>query len=128
MSEKIKTIYISVPMSGRTKKKINRDIDVAVDFIKERYDGDTTALLKPTTIGDTVIRHFCWKEVFNNFAEYKKFANRSDFAYGIYLGFDIMALVEQSTDVLFCEGWKESKGCRLEHAAAEIYGKNIIYL
>lgn len=27
----------------------------------------------------------------------------------------------------FCEGWEDARGCRIEHAAAEAYGLEIIY-
>ena len=27
----------------------------------------------------------------------------------------------------FCKGWKEARGCRIEHEAAVAYGLNIIY-
>jgi hypothetical protein len=27
----------------------------------------------------------------------------------------------------FCKGWEQARGCRIEHAAAEAYGLDIIY-
>ena len=29
--------------------------------------------------------------------------------------------------VYFCKGWEQARGCRIEHAAAEAYGLDIIY-
>lgn len=29
--------------------------------------------------------------------------------------------------VYFCKGWEQTRGCRIEHAAAEAYGLDIIY-
>lgn len=29
--------------------------------------------------------------------------------------------------VYFCKGWKETRGCRIEHEAAKAYGLTIIY-
>lgn len=29
--------------------------------------------------------------------------------------------------VYFCKGWEQMRGCRIEHAAAEAYGLDIIY-
>lgn len=29
--------------------------------------------------------------------------------------------------VYFCKGWKEARGCRIEHEAAKAYGLKIIY-
>ena len=38
------------------------------------------------------------------------------------MGNDIAALLECDA-VLFLEGWQVSKGCQLEHKAAELYDK-----
>lgn len=48
-----------------------------------------------------------------------------DATYAEHMGRDIAALLECDA-VLFLEGYENSKGCRLEHAAAEIYGKQIV--
>ena len=45
--------------------------------------------------------------------------------YEAVIGTDITALLLCDA-VLLMEGWEQSKGCRLEHAAAEIYGKQIM--
>lgn len=37
----------------------------------------------------------------------------------------IMALCDA---VLFCEGWEDARGCRIEHEAAEAYGLEIYYM
>ncbi|WP_302554775.1 DUF4406 domain-containing protein [uncultured Bilophila sp.] len=29
--------------------------------------------------------------------------------------------------VFFCKGWEQARGCRIEHAAAEAYGLEILY-
>ena len=51
-----------------------------------------------------------------------------DKSYGYYMGRDIEALLADDIDgVVFGRGFHNSKGCRLEHAAAEIYGKRIVY-
>ena len=46
--------------------------------------------------------------------------------YEAVIGTDITALLLCDA-VLFMDGWETSKGCRLEHAAAEIYEKEIWY-
>ncbi len=51
-----------------------------------------------------------------------------DKSYGYYMGRDIEALLAEDIEgVVFGNGFHNSKGCRLEHVAAEIYGKHIVY-
>lgn len=48
--------------------------------------------------------------------------------YGYYMGRDIEAILDNNFDgVVFGNGFHDSKGCMLEHAAAQIYGKHIAY-
>ena len=49
-----------------------------------------------------------------------------DAPYAEHIGRDIAALLVCDA-ALFLDGWRQSKGCRLEHAAAEIYEKKIFY-
>ena len=46
--------------------------------------------------------------------------------YEAVIGTDITALLLCDA-VLFLDGWETSRGCRLEHAAAEIYGKKMLF-
>ena len=46
--------------------------------------------------------------------------------YEAVIGTDITALLCCDA-VVFLDGWQESKGCALEHAAAKIYNKLITY-
>lgn len=46
--------------------------------------------------------------------------------YEAVIGTDITALLCCDA-VVFLDGWRASLGCRLEHAAAEIYNKLIMY-
>lgn len=51
-----------------------------------------------------------------------------DKPYNYYMGRDIEAILAKDIGgVVFGHGFHNSKGCRLEHAAAEIYGKRIVY-
>lgn len=51
-----------------------------------------------------------------------------DKPYAHYMGRDIEALLADDIDgVVFGHGFHNSKGCMLEHAAAQIYGKHIAY-
>ena len=48
-------------------------------------------------------------------------------SYGYYMGRDIEALLSDDVDgIVMGYGWHKSKGCRLELAAARIYGKHIV--
>ncbi|MDE6535448.1 MAG: DUF4406 domain-containing protein [Muribaculaceae bacterium] len=48
--------------------------------------------------------------------------------YAYYMGRDIEVLLADDIEgVIFGIGFEDSKGCRLEHAAARIYRKRIIY-
>lgn len=49
-----------------------------------------------------------------------------DASYAEHMGNDIEALL-CCDEVLFLDGWRTSKGCRLEHEAAIIYGKVAFY-
>ena len=49
-------------------------------------------------------------------------------SYAYYMGRDIEALLADDIEgVVFGADFHDSKGCMLEHAAAQIYGKRIIY-
>lgn len=51
-----------------------------------------------------------------------------DKTYRYYMGRDIEAILDNNIDgVVFGHGFHDSKGCQLEHAAAQIYGKHIVY-
>lgn len=49
---------------------------------------------------------------------------REEYAY--YIGEDLKEMLRCDA-VYFSEGWNRSKGCTLEHFAAEIYGLKIFY-
>ena len=42
------------------------------------------------------------------------------------MGKDIQKVLECDA-ILMCEGWENSKGCQLEHKAAELFNVKIIY-
>ena len=46
--------------------------------------------------------------------------------YNAVIGTDITALLCCDA-VLFLDGWEDSRGCRLEYAAAVVYGKRCFY-
>lgn len=93
-------IYISLPMTGVDAAEIHRRIDLA----KQQIIAQGNIPIAPTDL------------------------NTPDTPYYTAMGYDIAAIISDKVDtVLFLEGWDKSRGCRLEHCTARIYGKNIEY-
>lgn len=46
---------------------------------------------------------------------------------GYYMGRDIDILISECDSILLCEGWENSKGCRVEKFVAETYGLEIFF-
>jgi hypothetical protein len=97
-------IYISIPISGH---------DPEEQRVKaERFAKDIDA------IGHIPVNPFDISEPPKHFNEKQRYA--------YFMGFDIADLL-MSDAAYFSRGWEQSKGCLLEHAAAEIYGLKIFY-
>lgn len=95
-----KGIYISLPMTGVDSAEIHRRIELAKSQIIARGD----IPIAPTDL------------------------SAPGTPYYTAMGYDISAIISDKVDmVLFLEGWDKSRGCRLEHAAARIYGKEVDY-
>lgn len=92
-------VYISLPITGHPLK----DVEHRIERAKEVLRGLGHEPVSPLDVSDN-----------------------PDATYAEHMGRDITALLECDA-ILFLEGWKASKGCRLEHTAAEIYGKRIIH-
>jgi len=94
-------LYISIPISGRP-------------LLEAKYQAEVIKA-KLTPHGHECITPF-------------DVCPESGKSYGYYMGRDIEALLADDIDgVVFGRGFHNSKGCQLEHAAAEIYGKRIVY-
>lgn len=94
-------LYISIPISGREL----HDAKYHAEAIKAKLKEHGHECITPFDV-----------------------CHAPDRAYAYYMGRDIEALLGDDIDgVVFGAGFHESKGCRLEHAAAKIYGKRIIY-
>ena len=95
-----KGIYISLPMTGVDREEVRRRIDLARQQILQQGD----IPIAPTDF------------------------STPDTPYYTAMGYDIAAIISDKVDmVLFLEGWDKSRGCRLEHATARIYGKQVEY-
>lgn len=94
-------VYISIPISGRSL----RDAKDQARIIKAKLEAHGHKCITPFDV-----------------------CPESNKPYAYYMGRDIEALLADDIDaVVFGFGSYHSKGCRLEHAAAEIYGKHIVY-
>lgn len=93
-------IYISVPISG---------LDIETQRALSRSIAD-----KVSKVGHTPVNPFDAPEPPMCFTEAEK--------YGHYMGEDMKMLLA-CDGIVFAPGWKNSKGCRLENAAAVLYDK-----
>lgn len=91
----MKKIYISIPITGQDIEAVEARIIFAEAVIKKKGHEPVSPLNQDTTQD-----------------------------YSVLMGNDIQKLL-QCDAVLFLNGWEKSRGCRLEYAAATIYGKMI---
>lgn len=92
-------VYISLPITGHDIEEVEARLIFAKAVLEKK--GHTP--VSPLDVSDN-----------------------PDASYAEHMGRDIAALLECDA-VVFLEGWQESKGCTLEHAAAKIYNKLITY-
>lgn len=94
-------LYISIPISGRPLP----DARYQVAQIKAKLEPHGHKCITPF---DVCPEH--------------------DMPYAYYMGRDIEALLTDDIEgVVFGVGYEDSRGCLLEHAAAKIYGKHMVY-
>lgn len=97
----MKKIFISQPMKGKTNEEIKSDRELIIKDIELMMEGD------PFEIMDTVFEDF-------DGATPLKFLAKS-----------LMVLADADM-VYFADGWRETRGCRIENRCAVAYGLNII--
>lgn len=90
-------IYISLPITGQDIEAVEARIIFAKAVIRKKGHEPVSPLDQDTTQD-----------------------------YSVLMGNDIQKLL-QCDAVLFLDGWENSRGCRLENAAAKIYNKQIFY-
>ena len=105
----MKKAMLSQPMGGKTDEEIVATRDRAIKALKE----------KGYEIVNTLFSDEWYSE--NNF-EKRGVVNRP-------LCFLAKSLENMSLChvAYFCKGWKQARGCRIEHEAAKAYGLEIIY-
>lgn len=104
----MKTIYISLPMSGQEDTIWERYMKAKIE-LKQKF-GDSIEIKGPYNIVD--------------FEEPDKFEYDRDWCY--YMAKDVEDLL-RSDAIYLTNGWSKSKGCRVEKAISVEMGKEIIY-
>ena len=98
----MKTIFISQPMRGRSYDELMQERRKVVRFLLNKYG--------PVNILDTLFT--------------QTIGNGTPLD---YLGESIKYLSEAEI-VVFVPGWREARGCRIEHQCCEEYGIEILEL
>lgn len=112
MEKKEYKIFISLPFTG-VEDTLGERFDDAVNYLNN-YQKEHE---------DLEVKMYAQKNI-AELIEYKKSVDDSLYPY--YMGKDIQSVLECDA-ILMCEGWENSKGCQLEHKAAELFGVEIIY-
>ncbi len=93
------TVFISVPMHGRSDDEAWKDIKDAFEKIPKIFP-DQKELIITHNLG--AVGH-------------------ADSGRLFYLGSAIQAM-DHCDAVYFCKGWENAKGCQVEHYICELYG------
>lgn len=97
----MKKLFISQPMKGKTNVEIKKEREEAIRCAKEMMSDEV--------------------EVIDSF-----FENAPAEAKPLwYLG-ESLKLLSIADVAYFATGWKEARGCKIEHTCAQQYGINII--
>ena len=93
--EKKKTAYISLPITGRDFDEVCTLADIVKAALSEKYD-----VINPLDVA-------------------KKYPNQP---WEWYLAWELENIYSGKIDnIVFCEGWMDSRGCRLEMEAVKVY-------
>lgn len=90
-------IFISQPMRGKTDKEILSERAKAIETVKERYHADV--------------------EVIDSF-----FQNAPTDAKPLWFLGKSLELLSSADVAVFCNGWKDARGCRIEYNCCSEYG------
>lgn len=93
-------VFISQPMRGKTDAEIRRERELATLSAVREYGSDVEILDSFFENHDGNAVHFLGKSI---------------------------ALLGDADVALFLPGWKEARGCRIEHAICEEYGIKIAF-
>lgn len=110
-----KVIYISLPITGH-EDTYNERLTEAVDWCKEIFPNSD--IITPKKIADDL-------DGANKELEGSCFYQ--PLLYEDYLLEDVRVIIQEADTVLMCDGWMDSRGCRMEHGTAKEWFKRIIY-
>ena len=105
----MKKVFISLPVSGQESTLGERYAD-AVEWLFANYKDESIATVAQSNIQQMIDDMESVPQ-----DEYPK-----------YMGEDIEKILECDA-ILMCDGWEYSKGCQLEHRAAELFDIEIIF-
>ena len=97
----MKKLFISQPMKDKTDKEILEERNRIIDICKKKY-------------GEI--------EVIDSF-----FENAPHDARPLWFLAKSLELLSVADIAFFADGWKEYRGCKIEHECAEKYGIEIVY-
>jgi hypothetical protein len=101
MSKLIK-VFISQPMKDKTEKQIQNERDATIAHVKQLHPDAQLEFL------DSFFKDFNGNPV-------------------QFIGKSILLLGEADVAV-FCKGWEDARGCRIEHTVAWEYGITVVCL
>ncbi|MDR0872225.1 MAG: DUF4406 domain-containing protein [Prevotellaceae bacterium] len=123
-------VYISVPISGRAREGVCLDVAEAMLYLNAHFEEVET--INPLDLGVWLDKALRLRTRARNgggtIGTSGTDGAEDEARCGDYMGYDLSVLINDADAVAFCKNWIYSKGCRLEHAAAEIYGKRMIFL
>lgn len=96
----MKKVFISQPMKDRTTCQIKNERDAAFEFVKNKYPGEELELIK------SYLDSYDEGSKMSGIAQCIELLGEADIAY-------------------FVSGWKDARGCRIEHYCAVEYGIEI---
>lgn len=95
-----KKVFISMPMNGKTDKRIREDLEKAKRKVVDGY-GDVEFV-----------------------DSYFKDGDKED---PIKMLGESIKLLADADMVYFCDGWESARGCRIEHEVATVYDRERAY-
>lgn len=102
----MKKLFVSLPMKGLNEREIRKRMNYLKSLVEFEL-GEEVILI------DTFIKDEPDSKKMNDIALYFLGKSIEEMAYA-----DI---------IIFADGWKEARGCKVEYAAAVEYGVNILY-